>query len=206
MAEVNGRPFLAYLLDDLSRQGLETVILAVGYKHEVIVDYFGDSYKGLSIKYSIEAERLGTGGGIRQACELVAGEHVLVLNGDTYFQVDLQVFYPFFRAKNCDMVLALKEMGDFDRYGTVQLNEEGRVTGFIEKGCEDYSLINGGVYLFHKDLLLKGNFEQQFSFEQKVLKNMVAEKYFCGLAFDTYFIDIGIPQDYEQSQQDFARL
>lgn len=206
MAEVNGRPFLAYLLDELNSQGLETVVLAVGYKREVIIDYFGEKYKNLTIRYSVEEEALGTGGGIKQATGLIDGEDVLVLNGDTFFHADYQELYCFYREKNADFVLALKEMKDFDRYGTVLVGEDGKVLGFEEKAFKAQGLINAGVYLFRKDLLDDETLQEKFSFEKEILEKMYATKAFFGLAFDVYFIDIGIPTDYERSQTDFAAL
>ncbi|MEZ4774409.1 MAG: nucleotidyltransferase family protein [Bacteroidia bacterium] len=204
MAEVNGRPFLAYLLDELNEQGVETVVLAVGYKREVIVDYFGEKYKNISLRYSVEEEALGTGGGIKQACEMLDRNDALVLNGDTFFGVDVQQLYQYYQKKDADLVLALKEMRDFDRYGTVQIDEAGQVTGFEEKAYKSVGMINGGIYLFKKELITNDLFPQKFSFEKDVLESLFPQKRFFGLAFDVYFIDIGIPQDYERSQRELA--
>ncbi|MDX2246609.1 MAG: nucleotidyltransferase family protein [Bacteroidia bacterium] len=204
MAEVNGRPFLAYLLDELNDQGIETVVLAVGYKREVITAYFGERYRNINLRYSVEEEALGTGGGIKQACEHLDGEDALVLNGDTFFGVDVQQLFHFYREKEADLVLALKEMRDFDRYGTVQADETGRVKGFEEKAHKSVGFINGGIYLFKKSLILSDLFPQKFSFEKDILEKLYPEKHFFGLAFDVYFIDIGIPQDYERSQRELA--
>ncbi|MDP5171640.1 MAG: nucleotidyltransferase family protein [Bacteroidia bacterium] len=207
MAPVNGRPFLAYVLDDLCEQGIERVILAVGYKREVIIDTFGINYRGMELRYSIEEEALGTGGGIKQAFDLVAGERAYVLNGDTYFRVNLGEMDSFFDENQCDMALALKPMTNFDRYGTVKIDEEScRVLGFEEKQQRDAGLINGGVYLFGKSLWNGLNLGEKFSFEKEILEGLFASHALCGMVSDTYFIDIGIPSDYEQSQHDFAAL
>ncbi|MEO1212396.1 MAG: nucleotidyltransferase family protein [Bacteroidota bacterium] len=206
MADINGRPFLAYLLDDLAEQGVETCILAVGYKREVIFDYFGESYKGMSIKYSIEEEALGTGGAIKLACNLVEGEEVLAINGDTFFQVDLKKFYAFFTESSATLAMALKEMEDFERYGTVKIGDDGRIMGFEEKKYMPEGLINGGVYLFRKSLLLEEELPQKFSFETDILEKFYDEEAFYGTGFDSYFIDIGIPEDYEKSKHDLAVL
>lgn len=207
MAPVNGRPFLAYLLDDLAKQGLTRVVLAVGYKREVIVEYFGDHYQGIDLVYSVEEEPLGTGGAILQAFDHVEGDRAFVLNGDTYFQVDLQAQDAFHTSHECDMTLALKPMKDFDRYGTVRIEEpSNRILGFDEKQYREEGLINGGVYLFGKTVWKGFTSGTKFSFETEVLEGLYATKNFCGMVSDTYFIDIGIPTDYERSQHDFATL
>ena len=206
MAAVNGKPFLAYLLEDLSKQGLETVILAVGYKREVIMDYFGDSYEGMNIKYSVEEEALGTGGAIRLACEMCEHNRVAAINGDTFFRVDLQQLSAFHTAHGAQLSIALKKMKDFDRYGTVNLDEEDKIIGFEEKTYKVEGLINGGIYVFDKALLTEADFPEKFSFEKDILESKYLDWPFYGLAFDTYFIDIGIPKDYEQSQHDLATL
>ena len=206
MAAVNGKPFLAYLLEDLSSQGLESVILAVGYKREVIMDYFGDNYQGMEVRYSVEEEALGTGGAIRLACKLCEHERVAAINGDTFFRVDLQKLSEFHSTHQAKLSIALKSMMDFDRYGTVILDENGRIIGFEEKSYKVQGLINGGIYVFDKRILTDTDFPEKFSFEKEILESRYQEWPFYGLSFDTYFIDIGIPKDYEQSQHDLAAL
>lgn len=206
MAPVNGRPFLAYVLDDLVTQGIERVILAVGYKREVIVEYFGIEYRGMELLYSVEEEPLGTGGAIKQAFDLVVGKNAFVLNGDTYFSVSLSDLDAFHEKKHCDMTLALKPMKDFDRYGTVVTDDSGKILGFEEKQHRVEGLINGGVYLFGKNIWIGPELGEKFSFETEILEGLFATRTFCGMVSDTYFIDIGIPTDYERSQHDFASL
>ncbi len=207
MAPVNGRPFLAYLLDDLNAQGIERVILAVGYKREVIMETFGSRYLNMELVYSVEEEALGTGGGIKLASDLVEGDRVFVLNGDTYFRVNLAAYDAFFEAHDCEMALALKPMTDFDRYGTVKIDSGScRVLGFEEKQQRKEGLINGGVYLFKTSIWEGLDLPAKFSFEKEILEGLCQSRLFSGMVSDTYFIDIGIPSDYERSQHDFAAL
>ncbi len=206
MAPVNGRPFLAYLLDDLCDQGITRVVLAVGYLREVIVDYFGSEYRGMELVYSVEEEALGTGGGIRLAFDNLLGDNAFVLNGDTYFRVNLADMDARFQEHGCDMVLALKPMQDFDRYGTVRVGKENRIEGFEEKQYREEGLINGGVYLFGKSLWEGLDLPAKFSFEKEILEGLYPSRRLHGLVSDSYFIDIGIPTDYERAQHDFAAL
>ena len=198
MAPIQGKPFLHYIFKELQHQNIENVVLSVGYLKELIQDYFQDNYLGINIQYAIEHEPLGTGGGIKHAFSFVEDD-AFVLNGDTYFDIELS------RIKNqeCDIVLALKPMFEFDRYGTVELNDENKIISFNEKKYCEHGLINGGVYYFHKILFDKIDCDEKFSFEKDVLEKHLNDLNIQGNIFDNYFIDIGIPEDYNKAQIDF---
>lgn len=202
MADINGKPFLAYLLNFLIEQGIEKAILSVGYKHEVIKSYFKDRYKSLKIEYSIETEPLGTGGGIKKAVGLSGSETVFVLNGDTFFNISLKKLLQFHHANRSDITIALKPMRQFDRYGSVNINEENRITGFEEKQYKDFGAINAGVYVLNKSLFDEMQLPEKFSFETDVLKRHHASHRFYGMEFDGYFIDIGLPEDYQKARDE----
>lgn len=202
MADINGVPFLQILLEFLLRQGVQSVILAVSYKFEVIQDFFKDEFKGLKILYSIEDTPLGTGAAIRQALNLASEKEIFVLNGDTFFDIDLSHLRLL---EGSQIALALKKERDFDRYGEVRLDERGFISSFREKEFVKNGLINGGIYKLKKDIFecaceLGVKFEEKFSFEtflQAHFKTLKA----CGVVFKDYFIDIGIPQDLERFRQ-----
>ena len=205
MAPVNGKPFLHYVFKYLDGQGIEEVIISSGYRHEAIVDFFSDNYLGIKIKYSIEEEPLGTGGGIKKAFQLVA-DNAFVLNGDTFFDVQLEELKKNYLNSKCDMVLALKQLEHFDRYGTVSIDSESRIKQFDEKKYVAQGLINGGIYFFDKKLFDKIETAEKFSLEKDVLEKQVKHLKFYGKVFDGYFIDIGIPEDYQKAQHDFTRF
>ncbi len=198
MAPIHGKPFLHYIFRELQQQQMQQVILSVGYLNQVVQDYFGDNYFGISIKYAVEYEPLGTGGGIRNAFQYVEDD-AFVLNGDTFFDIELAKL----KATGADITLALKPMFQFDRYGTVELNEEHRIVSFNEKQYCEHGLINGGIYYFRKSLFEKIETPEKFSFEKEVLEKHLSELRIAGVVFDNYFIDIGIPEDYARAQQDF---
>jgi D-glycero-alpha-D-manno-heptose 1-phosphate guanylyltransferase len=203
MAPVAGKPFLQYILDYLLAQKMERCILAVGHLRHTIIQYFGNHYKGMELVYSEELEPLGTGGGIKQACELLQGNRAFVLNGDTFFDVDLSDLYAHHLHTGAELTLALKAMNHFDRYGTVEINEQGIITRFLEKKFLEVGLINGGVYCLNTSVF-NGQLPQVFSFEKEVLEVQYRYGKVAGKAFDGYFIDIGIPEDYAKAQLDFA--
>ena len=200
MAPINGRPFLEYVIDSLARGGIDRIVMSVGCKHEVIVDHFRAEYRGVRLEYQIEGEPLGTGGAIKFALEKCVETRVLVLNGDTYFDVDYREMYR--RASAVDLVMAVKELENFDRYGRLEI-VDGRVVSFHEKAFCPKGFINGGVYCLKRELLDEVRLKK-FSFERDFLEK-------GGLdisAFESrgYFIDIGIPEDYERAQLEFCNL
>ncbi|WP_230410038.1 sugar phosphate nucleotidyltransferase [Candidatus Kuenenia stuttgartensis] len=152
MADINGRPFLSYLMDYLLCQNIRKILLSVGYKHEIIKNYFGLRYKNLDIEYVIEDKPLGTGGAIKEALKWVEGDDVVVLNGDTFFYLELKKLIEFHLAQDAILTIAVKLMHNFDRYGTVVL-KEGKIINFEEKTFKAAGYINGGVYVIKKRFL-----------------------------------------------------
>jgi D-glycero-alpha-D-manno-heptose 1-phosphate guanylyltransferase len=206
MAPVNDKPFLHYLFEYLSKQQCERVILSLGYKHEVVTEWLQTQQLPFGIDHVIETEALGTGGGIALAMTKAQTDDVAVLNGDTMFQADMNALYDFHKKKNAATTLALKEMHQFERYGVVNINEDDTVTSFEEKQYRETGLINGGVYIISKPFLFSKQLPEKFSFEKDYLERFVHEKKFFGFRSSAYFIDIGIPVDYEQSKEDFKSL
>lgn len=204
MALVGNKPFLQHIFTHIQTQGITHVVLAVGYKHEQIQEYFGNRHEGLEIKYSVEHAPLGTGGALRQAFELVEGP-AFVLNGDTLFKIDLLQLKRTYENTKCDIVVALKKLSYTDRYGTVHLDTDNRITAFTEKQFQqEDGLINGGVYYFDKRVLQVANLER-FSLEKDVLERNMHTLDIRGETFDSYFIDIGIPEDYKKAQDELAQ-
>ena len=120
MAPVGGRPFLEYILNYLSRSGFNKVVLSVGFKWETIENYFGNKYREMSLDYAIEKLPLGTGGGIRLALEMCTSKEVFIFNGDTFFAVNISSLNESSLSEKHKIILALKSMENFDRYGSVE--------------------------------------------------------------------------------------
>lgn len=201
MAPVNGKPFLEYILRYLSNKGITKVVLSVGYKWEVIQKYFSNKFLDIELIYSVEDEPLGTGGAIKQALSYIDGKNVYIINGDTFFNVPLQDLY---LKESSKMVLSLKPLKEFDRYGCVEIDKEGYIIQFTEKGYRKTGNINGGVYLVRSDIFGEYIIEEKFSFEEFMQQNFKSLKASTQI-FDNYFIDIGIPEDYEKVQDELKR-
>ncbi|WP_086249319.1 D-glycero-D-manno-heptose 1-phosphate guanosyltransferase [Campylobacter vicugnae] len=192
MAPINNKPFLAFVLEYLKKQNISRVVLAVSYKYEIIQEYFGNSYLGMQILYSIEKEPLGTGGAILEALNLINSDSCYVLNGDTFFDVNLDRL----KLDDSDICVALKPMKNFDRYGSVDIDNNSYISAFNEKKFTSNGLINGGVYLIKKNIFNSFNLPNKFSFEEFFQENFLIFNA-KATVFDDYFIDIGIPQDYK---------
>lgn len=203
MAPVNGKPFLHHVLSYLYKQGIEDVVLSVGYKADLIERYFGDSYLGMNIRYSREEEPLGTGGAIKQAFALT-GSEAFILNGDTYFDVPLNGLYQNFVGSKTHAVLAAKPMKNFDRYGSLILDDQNNILAFQEKKSLPEGMINGGVYCVSRSIFSVSQPGHKFSFEKEVLEKHVTTLQLRAFICDGYFIDIGIPEDYQRAQHDFV--
>jgi D-glycero-alpha-D-manno-heptose 1-phosphate guanylyltransferase len=204
MAPVAGKPFLEHVISYYTKQGIEEYILALGYKSEVIIEYMTTHHPGLTVKYSIEKDLLGTGGAIRLACQQADAGHVLVLNGDTIFKIDLQKLASFHLQHSGECSLVLKPMNEFDRYGVVEIAGDSQISSFREKQFYHAGLINGGVYALNPASFLQHDLPEKFSFEKDYLEVFSHKGIIYGQVQDAYFIDIGIPADYDQAQQDFT--
>ena len=201
MAPVAGRPFLERLLDRLAEQGLQRVVLAVGYKRQIIQSHFGDRYHGMDVAYSIEAEPLGTGGAMRQAFSEQKLDRALVLNGDTFCTLDLAVFAAEHERGGAPATLSLVRVDDAGRYGAVELTDASVIAAFREKNpATGAGLINAGIYALEARVFELAPKVPKFSFEQDVLQAHAAASGFRGYVADARFIDIGIPEDYQRAQ------
>jgi D-glycero-alpha-D-manno-heptose 1-phosphate guanylyltransferase len=204
MAPVKDKPFLEYILDYLHRYGITKVVLSTGYMHEKVEEYFGKDYKGMQLNYAVEEEPLGTGGAIKYALEKISGEIAFVLNGDTFYDVNLRTFYDLHRESGADISLALRPVDDTSRYGSVQTDDKHRITAFVEKAATNgRGLINGGLYIIPQSIFEKiNNFTANFSVEKDIFERYYSKYGFFGFPFDDYFIDIGIPEDYERANKE----
>lgn len=207
MAPVNGIPFLTYLFRKLEKAGITHIILSTGYLHEKIQNFYGNSFQGINISYSHENEPLGTGGAIKLAMNLVSTDNILILNGDTLFDIDFSKFNSFHFQHNSYLSIALREVEDVSRYGSVVVDKNDRITEFTEKNFRTGNgAINGGIYLINNTLFTKINTPEKFSFEKDLLEKHVQQFSFFGCSFNGYFIDIGVPEDYFRAQDEFPTL
>jgi len=208
MAPIMNVPFLTYQLNYLKHFGIKKVIFSVGYLSEKIIGHYNQSFENISIEYSIEKNPLGTGGGIRMAMSNLNEDLVLILNGDSFFDLDLEQFYNLHLEQKSEFSLALRYVNNSERYGNIEFNSSNQITSFIEKNQLNQSgYINAGVYILSKKLYLQNtkpniNFSIEKDFFEKQLNQLIIK----GFEFKDYFIDIGIPEDYLKAQDDFKEF
>ena len=204
MAPIINEPFLNYVFDYLKHYQIEHVVLSTGYLADKISEYYKNEFQGIKISYTKEETPLGTGGGIRLAMEKCHTQHVLVLNGDSFFDVNLNQYFNQHISFHSDCSLALRKVDNAARYGTIKL-EDGFIKAFKEKdSIEIEGLINGGVYIIDRELFLnKTEVLKPFSIEKDFFETRINELNLMGFEYEGYFIDIGIPEDYKKAQDDF---
>lgn len=204
MAAIHGKPFLYYLCKYLEAYQPRKVIFSVGYLKEQVIDYITTTPWGFAYDFAEELEPLGTGGAVRYSLTKSDTDDFFVLNGDTFFDIDLNAMLAFQKSMMADATLALKPMHQADRYGLVEIQDDQSILSFKEKQIGSSGLINGGVYCVYRKGFDSIPFPEKFSFEKDYLEPFINQRNFFGLVKDAYFIDIGIPEDYEKAQHDFA--
>lgn len=206
MALIGDKPFMEYVIHELARHQITDIIFAVGYKGSMVEEYFGDGSRfGVTVSYAYEETLLGTAGAIKNAARFVTEDKVLVLNADTFYQIDYLRLFKLSREEDLDMALVLREVPDVSRYGQATL-ENHLLTGFNEKVAQSKpGSINGGIYLISRELI-DSIPEGKVSLEQEMIPQWMQEgKRLGGIVNDGYFIDIGIPKDYYRFMEDVKR-
>jgi D-glycero-alpha-D-manno-heptose 1-phosphate guanylyltransferase len=208
LAPVQGRPFLHYLISELKKSGIDRLILAVSYLHEQIMNCCGNGAAfGAVIQYAVEPVRLGTAGAVKQAARLGGAEDFLVLNGDTYAQLDYLALVAEHLRQQADLTMALHRSANTERYGRVELDVTGQIVSFAEKSSEmaGEPLINAGVYVMNRRILSLIPGQRKLALETELLPQLLQMgRKIYGYRTTGYFRDIGLPEDYYQFSADVA--
>ena len=208
MAPINGRPFLAYVLRTVQQAGLRRIILCVGYKCEHIEHWLSDGQSlGIDVKYSQENEPLGTAGALRLgAMRFCPRERFFAVNGDSILHLDFRAMLEAHDKRGARASIALANVQNTSRYGSVDVDAHGNVRAFGEKsGSYVGGYINGGVYLFEPEVLESIPDGCAVSLEREVLP-VLASRGLVAFMSDGYFIDIGVPEDFLRAQSEIEEL
>lgn len=201
LALVRGRPYLAYLLEQLGDAGVRTVVLLTGYLADQVRSAFGDSYAGLHLKYSRESSPLGTAGALRQALPHLLSPTILLLNGDSHCATCLSDFWEFHRRQAADFSLVLTWVEDCSRYGRVHVGLGGRVLRFEEKSeAGGAGWVNAGIYLVNRPMIQEIPADVPASLERDRCPEWAASKRCFGFQCQAPFLDIGTPESYAQAE------
>ena len=197
MLQVAGVPFTEHQIRKAADAGITEIILATSYKSELFEPYFGDGERfGIKIKYAVEKSALGTGGGIRNAANLLADcDQVVIFNGDVLSGHDLAAQLAFHKKNQADITLYLTQVEDARAYGCVELLENKQIKSFLEKMENPISnLINAGCYIFNRQIIDQIPQNKVVSVERDTFPNLLANnaKVF-GYLDNSYWLDIGTP-------------
>jgi NDP-sugar pyrophosphorylase family protein len=206
LAPVGGQPFLGYVLRQLAEQGIGHVTICTGYGSEE-VRRFADQGNGwgLEIDFSEERDPLGTAGALRLAMDRFTDDQFLVLNGDSFFDVQFDRLMETHRSMKAEGTIAVRWTHDPGRFGSIEVDDDGRVTSFREKVEAGPALINGGIYVLERSVLADLPLGEVASLERDVFPALTARAGGRGLAtvaFDGWFTDIGVPADYASVDSD----
>jgi NDP-sugar pyrophosphorylase family protein len=202
MVPIGGRPFLELLLRQLRRWGIERVILAVGYRSDVIQSHFGTEAFGLHLQYSLERTPLGTGGALRKAADLVQSNMVLVVNGDSYTDADLHRFLFHHHESRADMSMLVVPPDEREDCGSVSVDADGMLLKFQEKQpSTGPKYANAGIYLLSRDLVHEIPVGCEVSLERELLPNWLEHGKNIRATVDRATChDIGTPERYGTAQ------
>ena len=204
LAAVCNRPFIYFLLDQLVAANIDRVVLCIGYLGEKIKGALGDKYRSLRLIYSQETRPLGTAGALRLALPLFKSDYVLVLNGDSYFETDLNRFYRWHQKHRFDASMLLVKVEEVGRYGQVKVSDGGKIDTFEEKtDSKTPGWINAGIYLLGRKIIDSIQTNRHVSLEQDIFPQLIDQGLY-GFQCEGRFIDIGTPSSFSKSQAFFS--
>ena len=211
MADINGTPFLSHLMNFWVGKRIDHFILSLGYMHETIINYFGATFEGIPITYTVEKTPLGTGGALLLAAEEISESVFFLVNGDTFFDLNTRKMMIEHSQEAADLSIAVFQLKRNTRYGSVDIGANGEITRFRRKKEKSTnSWVNGGTYVMNKewiaDCCIK---EEKISLEAEMIPKLLVS----GRKIHAYrtgagagFIDIGVPEDYLRASSILGKL
>ncbi len=192
MVDVAGAPFLYRLMRKLEACGCDRIVLSLGYRADYIIDSVTrDQPVDCTVDFSVETVPLGTGGAIKKAATYIGADKFVVLNGDSFSDIDYAKFYG--ASVNTDLLISGVVVDEVSRYGSLELTSDNKVTALVEKGRTGKGIINSGIYVVTKQDIVSKE-KDVFSFEEDFVQGYSGR--FYAFVTDGYFVDIGIPGDY----------
>jgi len=201
MAQVDGHPFLDFIIKLLKSQNIERVVLCTGYKADVVENYCRQQDFGLIIEFSKEEKPLGTGGALKNAREVILSDPFFVFNGDSFLPADLQAFLDFHARKKAIASMIISEVKDSKDFGSLEIDNNQRIVNFREKAVgTKKQLVNAGIYCFNQNVFTCMPESKKFSLENDFFPGLVNNKFY-GYCAGAEFMDIGTPERYESVKQ-----
>ena len=200
LAPVAGRPFITVLLDQLAAAQFRSVTLLVGYRADQIQEMLGANHDGLSLTYEVEASPLGTAGALRRALPRFKAKTILVMNGDSFCDVDVRALADQHYRSRADLTIVVAQAPDTRRFGRVELTSAGKAAAFVEKSEGGPGNINAGIYLLERTLITEIPAGRPVSLERDMLPLWLGARRIHGFPASGRFLDIGTPADYAAAE------
>lgn len=199
IVNINDQPFITYLLNLLASAGFTQTIICVGYRSKDVVGKLGNAYGGMELIYSFEKKALGTAGAVVNSLGKSSSDHLLILNGDSFCNVNLNDFLVYFSTKANLPSLVTVHLSDTARFGRIEFDREFRITSFIEKNGErTEGWINSGIYLLPREIFTSSPKDEVLSLEYQVLPDLIETGLFA-FTHKGKFVDIGTPESYHDA-------
>ena len=199
LAEVSGKPFLAYLLEKYQDAGIRETVLCTGYLATQIEEAFGDHFGDMALTYSKEQMPLGTAGALANALPFIGTDTALVANGDCFFEADITNMYMYHLGRGSDATILLTHVDDVARFGMVDVDAVGAVEVFREKGGTGPGWINAGVYLIERHMIKTIPTGRSVSIEKETFPSWIG-KGLCAWKGKGSFLDIGTAESYARAE------
>ncbi len=204
---VGGTPLIVWNLLLLKRHGFRQVVINLHHLAPMIEQVLGTGSKfGVRIIYSHEPVILGTGGGIKQAEPHFSGEPVLILNGDTLVELDLEALCDFHRTRNAAATLVLREDSDAARWGLVEVGDQGQILRITGKGLVDSGPVIprmfAGIHIVHPRVLRHVPKGVASSIIDPYVRAIERGEPVLGYDLQGYWSDIGTAERYAKAEQD----
>lgn len=207
LAAVGGRPFLTILLDQLACAGVRETVLLTGHRADDVRLAVGTRHGTMRLAYSHEPSPLGTAGALRHALALLSSPTVLLLNGDSYCDVDLAHLLTAHQETQADLTVTLTHAADTSPFGRVLTTAEERITGFVEKLAEGGpGWINAGIYVVARSLVAAIPQGRHQSLERDLIPEWLRTHRLYGYRGASRFLDIGTPASYARAPAFFQEL
>lgn len=203
MAEINGRPFLDFIIEYVLSFGLKRFILCSGYQAEYIDAYYSNRKLPFELILSRENTPLGTGGALKNAQKLIKSTNLIVLNGDSFCRVNLKKFYEFHIERHSFLSIVAAQTENSEDFGSLSIDNSARITAFQEKTQELNAFVNAGLYIFKKEVLSLIPLGRAISLEYDFFPKFISKGIY-GFVTEEPLIDIGTPQRYERAKAFFA--
>jgi NDP-sugar pyrophosphorylase family protein len=206
---IMGKPILERTFNTLAKIGVDNVVLAVNHMADELKHHFGARYKRIRIQYSYESKPLGTGGPIKLAQQLLGSRSsFLAMNGDVLFEGDLSKMLSQHKKKKPVATIALHAAADVRRFGLINIDDEMRVSSFLEKPSGEgpiSGLINAGIYLLSPEIFEYIRLGRKTSIEREVFPILAKEGKLLGHKLDGYWTDMGTIDDYLETNFTFLK-